>query len=329
MSQLLISILVIIVGSSIAGIATALIAAFGTVWREHKKDILERYEERADIYKREHFKKLIGIIKENKENQEKFLNDNGGHGYAGFSSFETPGISIENDEKKLTIGFRQRFINDECLKSHLVCYPYKGDSKAKNIAELISNVEKKEGEYGNIVFATLNLIMKDLDEIEKKIKGMLPTESPYTSISEVKDMCTLHVPNSNPSYVRYNKHGIIQCLIDEIDFKKENFIRGDLGLISYENGYEILQYKNSHLDEKQLGIFFKICQKISDKHSEKLEKIKECPIRGDIYKDYKTISITFKNIIESFESGLSIEGACDVCEKIDKGKTEKKLMAYK
>ena len=73
MSQLLISILGII-----AGIAAALVAAFGTVWREHKKDILERYEERADIYKREHFKKLIEIIKENKENQEKFLNDNGG-----------------------------------------------------------------------------------------------------------------------------------------------------------------------------------------------------------------------------------------------------------
>ena len=324
MSQLLISILGII-----AGIAAALVAAFGTVWREHKKDILERYEERADIYKREHFKKLIEIIKENKENQEKFLNDNGGYGYTGFSTLQTPGISIENDEKKLTIGFRQRFINDECLKSHLVSYPYKGDSKAKNIAELISNVKKKEGEYGKSVIATLNLIMRDLDEIENKIKGVAPIESPYTSVSEVKDMGTLHVPNSNPSYVRYNKHAIIQCLIDKIDFKEEDFIIGDFGLISPESGYEILQYKNSHLDETQLGIFLKICQKISNKYSEELEKIEECRIVGDIYKDYKTIRITFENIIESFESGLSIEGTCDVCEKIDKGKVDKKLMAYK
>ncbi len=324
MSQLLISILGII-----AGIAAALVAAFGTVWREHKKDILERYEERADIYKREHFKKLIEIIKENKENQEKFLNDNGGHGYAGFSSFETPGISIENDEKKLTIGFRQRFINDNCLKSHLKAYPHNGGNNVNNIAELISNVEKKEGEYGNNVISALNLMMKDLDEIENKIKGVAPIESPYTSVSEVKDMGTLHVPDSSISYVRYNKHGIIQCLIDEIDFKEENFIIGDLGLISSESDYEILQYKNRDLDETQLGIFLKICQKISDKYSEKLEKIKECKIGGDIYKDYKTISITFKNIIESFESGLSIEGTCDVCKKIDKGKIEKKLMAYK
>ena len=320
MSQVLISILTLGIG---------IIVAIVTVHLERIKDVKARYEDRADIYKREHFKKLIEIIKENKENQEKFPNDNGGHGYAGFSSLETPGISIENDEKKLTIGIRQHFVDDEDLISHLKSYPYKGKCNANNIAELISNVEKKEGEYGNSVFATLNLMMKDLDEIEKKIKGMLPIESPYTSISEVKDMGTFHVPNSNPGYVRYNKHGIIQCVIDKIDFTEKNFIRGDLGLISSESDYEILRYKNSHLDETQLGIFLKICQKISDKYSEELEKIEECRIVGDIYKDYKTISIIFKNILESFESGLSIEGTCDVCEKIDKGKAEKKLMAYK
>ena len=138
MSQVLISILTLGIG---------IIVAIVTVHLERIKDVKARYEDRADIYKREHFKKLIEIIKENKENQEKFPNDNGGHGYAGFSSFETPGISIENDEKKLTIGFRQRFINDNCLKSHLKAYPHNGGNNVNNIAELISNVEKKEGEY--------------------------------------------------------------------------------------------------------------------------------------------------------------------------------------
>ncbi len=320
MSQVLISILTLSIG---------IIVAILTVHFERMKDVKERYEERADIYKREHFKKLIDIIRENLEIQEKFLNNNDGHGYAGFSSFETPGISIEDDEKKLTIGFRQRLINDGCLKSHLKAYPHNGGNNVNNIAELISNVEKKEGEYVNNVISALNLMMKDLDEIENKIKGVAPIESPYISVSEVEDMGTLHVPDSSISYVRYNKHGIIKCIIDKIDFKEENFIKGDLGLISCDGEYKILQYKNSHLDEKQLGIFFKICQKISDKYSEELEKIEEYPITAGIYEDYKTISITFKNIIESFESGLSIEGTCDVCEKIDKGKAEKKLMAYK
>ena len=48
---------------AISGIAAGIITALVTVWREHKKDIVERYEERADLYKKEHFMELKDIVK--------------------------------------------------------------------------------------------------------------------------------------------------------------------------------------------------------------------------------------------------------------------------
>ena len=322
MSQLLISILGIV-----AGIAAALVAALVTVWREYKKDIKERYEERADVYKREHFKRLVGIIKENLENQRKFLNNNGGHGYKGFSILETPGISVENDEKKLTIGFKQHFVDDEELISHLKSYPYKDENDINNIAELISYVENQEGGYGKDVIATLNSIMRELDEIENIIEGIQYLESPYIKLSEAEFRGKFHVPASIPNAVLYNKHGIIQCIIDEIDFKRKNFIIGNIGVGSYDGGYEILSYRNHNLDDKQLTIFLNICQKVSDKHSEELKNIQI--INMDILNKYKKINEEYNKVMQTFETGLPMKGSCKVCEQIDGAKMNQKLMAYK
>ena len=56
---------------AISGIAAGIVTALVTVWREHKKDIMERYEERADLYKKEHFRKLEDIIKNEIDREKK------------------------------------------------------------------------------------------------------------------------------------------------------------------------------------------------------------------------------------------------------------------
>lgn len=312
MSQLLILIL-----TDSTGVAAALIAAFVTVSREHKKDIDERYEGRADLYKKEHFKRLIEIITSNKEKQEKFINADNGD--IGIRSLETPGISIEDNEKRLTIKVEQHYIEDEELTSHFKSY--------NELDATIAEVKIKEENYKERVYKTLNSLMNELAEIESEIDGIKCEESPYSNIKEGRNILPVNTADPNYGNVSYNKHEIINCIIQEIEFKLENFMNNGTGVISNESQFQVLSYKgNKELEGVQLEIFLKTCQKIADMYSNELRGLEAD--RDEILEIYKKIYTKFIEIIHAFESGVALEGSCDVCKRIEDGKEKRKLMAF-
>ncbi len=306
MSQVLISILTLGIG---------IIVAIVTVHLERIKDVKERYAERADVYKREHFKRLIEVIKKNKENQEKFLNDNGGQGYKGFSILETSGVSIANDEKKLSIGIIRKLIKDDELLRHLAAYK----DANENIADLISDVKKQEDNYGKEVSETLNSMIKALEEIQDKITVVKFVESPYEFSGSYVD--------STPYIAKYYIHNIIGYIIDGIDFNKENLDINEQHIQPKDEQDPILTYINGKLNNDQVEEFLNKCSEVGESYKAKLEGLKNKCIK--INENYKHVYLQFNKIIQDFESGLPLEGTCEVCKRINKGKKQQTLMEYK
>ncbi len=327
MSQLLISILGII-----AGIGAALVAAFATVWRERKKDILERYEERADIYKREHFKQLLDIIKNEGANIDKALEKREN---SGLKYLETPRVCI-NFSKESELKVENKgwdYINDTNLESHLEHYAC---SENSNLKKFLKDIENKEKGYKEKLYTKLNRIMNELANIEDDDYNFKDGERRnilYKSgTTDIKGI-------PNVTYTNYYyKSMIINCMVDSIKFNEENFKidHKDRTLKHKVKDYVILRFCSSGSDYGQLGEdflkslekeFLKLCNKTADKYSKDICCLKEDAER--IYKNYKEINKKFKSIVEDFEAGLPLKGSCNVCERIDTGKKNQKLMAYK
>ena len=312
MSQLLILIL-----TDITSIAAAFIAAILTVRREYEKDIVERYEIRADLYKREHFKRLIEIIPSNKEIYG--ILTNADYGEIGILSLETPGISIKDKEKRLTIEVEQHYVEDEELTSHFKSY--------NELDATIAEVKIKEENYKERVYKTLNSLMNELAEIESEIDGIKCEESPYSAMITVRKVSPVNIADPNSGNVSYNKHQIINCIIQGIEFSKESFVDDGTGVLSDECRFRVLSYEgNKKLEVGQLEIFLKTCQKIADMYSNELRGLEAD--RDEILEIYKKIYTKFIEIIHAFESGVALEGSCDVCKRIEDGKEKRKLMAF-
>lgn len=308
MLQLLISIL-----NMITGILVALIAVFLTVWKERKKDIIERYEERADGYKRNHFKRLIVIMKNEMQKPQKIPNK-------GIRSLETPGVNIEHDVEKVTIGVKIDYINNEDLTQHVQL-----SSSYNDLNKLLINVKGLEDDYRKEVYETLNCIMRDLDEIKNKIEGAESVETPYES---VRDFIT----RSNPD-IFYYKHSIIDYIVDNIDldgidFDKRNFRIND-GIISrgLPFNFALLNSNSGTLNNTQIEKFFKICENVAGNHYKELVELQKK--NSDIVETYKNIYAQFSIIIHTFETGRTLEGTCNTCKEIEDGRDKKELMAYK
>ena len=309
MYQLLITII-----SSISGISAALIAAFVTVRNEHKKDILERYEERADIYKREHFSRLIGLIKEYASRIDNSINVYTNNKREGLLFLEPIRMSIQNNENEFIIKDNWDNIKDKELISHLAFYP--------ELNKLLNEIKLKENNYKNDMYDTLNSIIKELNEMKDDVNIMAPCKCPEDSKSKY----------GHRYIICYYEKNIISYIIDGVPLCERNLIMDKEGIKPKGKNNWILTFTPEDEGIKELihssvEEFLKTCKNISANYYIKLQGLKNTCI--NINESYKQVYICLNHIIQTFESGLSIEGTCDVCKQIDKGKEEKKLMTYK
>ena len=158
---------------AISGIAAGIVTALVTVWREHKKDIVERYEERADIYKKAHFNSLIDIIRTaTKSAQDTIMDidDTEEELHYGISTLEVPGLFIEIEKEVTIIAIYRKYLDDSEILSHL-------QTGYVNLYEWIGKADELTISYKTNLSKVLNKVMVSID----KIKDKLPSVEPYNS----------------------------------------------------------------------------------------------------------------------------------------------------
>jgi hypothetical protein len=292
---------IISISSYGVGIVTALVA----VRREHKKDVIERYEERADLWKKAHFNALINFIKPEKERWERALTNTNN----SVNKLQTPGVIIEKDSNVGVFKIHLSFMENEEFQEHIRAgYIEKYSS--------IVDVKEKEKNYEPRVEKCLNGIMHSLDEIKKEIPDVDSFESPYIPMARVINP-ELKVPI-------YYKHNILNYIIEYIEFPIEEFYICDYGIFDSTNNQPLLSYRNRKLSNEEIEKFKKIIMKISEENEEELKSL--ISIRKEINELYEVIDILFDNIINDFETGLGIKGSCRRCEMIKDGRDKKNLM---
>lgn len=295
---------------AISGIAAGIVTALVTVWREHKKDIMERYEERADLYKKEHFRKLEDIIKNEIDREKKIIEGSGNETSKGIEAIKTPGVNLTYNFNKIKIDAGLEFITDGNILSHI-------ESGYKELYAIIEEAKKHEEDYINLLNKTINPIMDELHEIQSKTNKIRDVENVYTPISEVIEKKTW--------YGEYYKSDIIDYIIDDVDFETD-CIRKDDSVIGCDEEKSILTFRKGMLEDKGIDNFLNICNQIKNEHSEEIEKIET--MNTQIDEIYKGILGKLNDIVSNLDAGQRLEGKCNICKKIDDAQSKKSLMPF-
>ncbi len=295
---------------AITGIAAGIVTAIVTVWREHIKDIKERYEERADLYKKDHFRKLEYIIKNEIDREKKIIEGSENGTSKGIEAIQTPGVKITYNYNKVKVDTGLQFIEDDNLLSHI-------KSGYKELYARMEKAEKHEEDYINLINETINPIMEELHEIEGDITILRDAENIYTSVLPVKNVKTL--PNN------YYKSNIINYIIDDYDFLGDSQITND-GIMVDDEERLILTFYNGKLDKIDIDRFLNICTQIKNEHLEEIKKIET--MNTQIDEIYKDIHDKLKGIADDLNAGQTLEGTCKICRKIDEGKERQSLMPF-
>lgn len=295
---------------AISGIAAGIVTALVTVWREHKKDIMERYEERADLYKKEHFRKLEDIIKNEIDREKKIIEGSENGTSKGIEAIKTPGVNLTYNFNKIKIDAGLEFITDDNMLSHI-------KSGYKELYAMIEEAKKDEENYINLINGAVNPIMDELHKIQNKINKIRDGENVYTSVSEVIEKKTW--------YGEYYKSNIIDYIIDDVDFNTD-CIRKDDSVIAGDEEKSILTFRSGMLEDKDIDNFLNICNQIKNEHSEEIEKIGV--MNTDIDEKYKGILGKLNDIVSNLDAGQSLDGTCRICDNIEGSRKKQSLMPF-
>ncbi len=295
---------------AISGIATGIITAIVTVWREHIKDIKERYEERADLYKKEHFTKLREIIKNEIDRETQLITDIDDGDLKGVYGIQTPGVKIMYNYNKVKVEAYQPFIQNENLFSHI-------KEGYKELYLLIQEAIKQEKGYKDLVCKTINNMMNQLNEIHNIINNIIDVENVYVP--------TLLVRKLKISTNNYYKSNIINYIIDNVDFQKDCNVTDD-GIICADEERMILTFSDGRIDERDINKFLNICIQIKNEHLEEIKKIET--MNTQIDEIYKGMCDKFREIINDLKAGQRLGGTCEICKKIDDAQSKQSLMPF-
>jgi hypothetical protein len=294
---------------AISGTAAGIITAIVTVWREHRKDIIERYEERADLYKRDHFRKLEEILNREIDRESEIIKGVENGTSKGINTIGTPGVKIMCNNGKIKIDRGLQFIKN---KNMLFCHIKSGYVELYN---RIVQAEEQEKDYEALIYNSINLIMDELKEIESKIENLRDAESVYKTTGRSID--------NDAQKGNYYKSNIIGYIIDDIDFQAD-CIKTPQGIMADGDDNMILSFSNGKITDKDANLFLSICAEIKKKHSEEIEKI--IRMSTDINKMFNGIIAGLSEIVGNLDAGQMLCGKCVLCKKIEDGQKKQMLM---
>jgi hypothetical protein len=326
---------------AISGIAAGVVTALVTVWREHKKDIVERYEERADMYKKAHFNSLIDIINTAKKSSQDTImdiDDTGEELHYGISTLEVPGLYIETGKQVSITTIYKKYLEDSEVLSHL-------QTGYDNLYEWIGKADELAMSYEPNLSNVLKRVMVSIDKIKDKLPSVEPYNSDHPFEQKHHTSTGAYFPYEILNYIIANANSSMKVLMDDIyiennmvkshgrslvDFDHYNeFVRsvrepGSSSIVvEADDGWPVIIADSR---DKETKFFKDICIRIARKYMKDIKYLKES--REEISGYYQKIIKEFSGIIYTWEGGLEIRGSCERCKTIEHGKTKKILLPY-